>query len=104
MQRGEIWWADLPEPIGRRPVLLLSRNRAIQVRQSVTVALVTRTVRQIPVEVSLGMDDGLPKPCVINLDNLHTISKTLLSERLAVLSLHKMRLVEESVKFALDLG
>ena len=41
MQRGEIWWANLPEPIGRRPVLLLSRNEACKTRNAVTVAQIT---------------------------------------------------------------
>jgi len=95
MQRGEIWWANLPEPVGKRPVLLLSRNRAIQVRESVTVALVTRTIRHIPVEVTLGSEDRMPKPCVVNLDNIHTIPKTLLAGRVAVLSTAKLGLVKK---------
>jgi len=53
MKRGEVWWANLPAPIGRRPVLLLSRDRAYQVRTAVTVAEITRTIRHIPVEVEL---------------------------------------------------
>lgn len=51
MQRGEVWGADLPAPVSRRPVLLLSRNRAYTVRNAVTVAFVTTTIRNIPVEV-----------------------------------------------------
>ena len=53
MERGEVWWADLPKPVGRRPVVILSRNRAIQVRDYVAVAEVTTTIRHIPVEVKL---------------------------------------------------
>ena len=37
MRRGEVWWADLPVPVGRRPVVLLSRNEAYAVRELVTV-------------------------------------------------------------------
>jgi mRNA interferase MazF len=48
MRRGEVCWADLPPPANRRPVLLLSRNRAYQVRNAVTVAFLTRTIRDIP--------------------------------------------------------
>ena len=55
MQRGEVWWAELPSPIGRRPVVLLSRDEAYAVRNAVTVAEVTSTVRGIPVEVELGL-------------------------------------------------
>jgi mRNA interferase MazF len=57
MQRGEVWWAKLPSPIGRRPVVLLSRDEAYAVRNAVTVAEVTSTVRGIPVEVELGPED-----------------------------------------------
>jgi len=66
MHKGEIWWAKLPSPIGKRPVVLLSRNEAYSVRNAVTVAEVTSTIRHIPVEVNLGTEDGLPKKCVIN--------------------------------------
>jgi mRNA interferase MazF len=58
MKRGEVWWADLPAPIGRRPVLLLSRDRAYAVRTAITVAFITTTVRNIPVEVKLTIADG----------------------------------------------
>jgi len=85
MRRGEVWWATLPPPIGRRPVLLLSRDEAYRVRTAVTVAEVTTTVRQIPVEVPLGKEDGMPKSCVANLDTLLTIRKELLLERILFL-------------------
>ena len=49
MRRGEVWWADQPQPIGRRPVLLLSRDEAYNVRNAVTVAQITTTVRNLPV-------------------------------------------------------
>ena len=103
MRRGEVWWANLPLPAGRRPVLLLSRNAAYRVRASVTVAIVTRTIRSIPVEVSLGPDDGLPERCVVNLDDILTIPKQLLLDRVTVLSPEKMDLVATAIGFALDL-
>jgi len=61
MQRGEIWWAELEPPAGRRPVLLLSRDEAYSVRELITVAPVTTRMRRIPSEVPLGLEDGLPK-------------------------------------------
>jgi mRNA interferase MazF len=67
MKRGEVWWADLPLPAGRRPVLLLSRDNAYRVRNAVTVAQITRTVRKIPVEVALERQDGMPTRCAVNL-------------------------------------
>lgn len=104
MNRGEIWWANLPAPAGRRPVLLLSRDRAIRVREAVTVAHVTRTIRGIPTEVKLGPEDGMPKACVVNADVLNTIPKDLLDGRLCALSAEKLAEVGRAVRFALDLG
>ena len=67
MKRCEIWWANLPQPIGKRTVLLLSRDSAYSVRNAVTVAEITTTIRNIPVEVPLKKSDGVAKECVINL-------------------------------------
>lgn len=103
MKRGEIWWAELPPPAGRRPVLLLSRDEAYAVREFVTVAPVTTRRRNIPSEVSLGLDDGLPKVCVVNLDTITTIGKSRLSQRLAVLSYQRLEQVEIALRFALGL-
>lgn len=104
MRRGEIWWARQPAPIGKRPVVLLSRDEAYQVRNAVTVAQVTTTVRQIPVEVPLSEKDGLPQKCVVNLDTVATIPKAVLMERICVLAPEKMRQIDSALKFALDLS
>jgi mRNA interferase MazF len=103
MKRGEVWWADLPAPAGRRPVLLLSRNKAYEIRSAVTVAEITSIIRQIPVEVQLSKEDGMPKKCVVNLDTMMTIPKNLLTEYLTTLSSEKMITVEEAIRFALNL-
>ena len=102
MRRGEVWWAKLPLPVGRRPVVLLSRDEAYAVRNAVTVAEVTSTIRGIPVEVELGPDDGLPKKCVINLDTIVTIRKDLLIERIAILRDEKIEQIDAAIKFALS--
>lgn len=104
MKRGEVWWAALPSPAGRRPVVLLSRDAAYLVRTSITIAPVTRTVRQIPVEVPLGREDGLPTACVVSLDDITTIPKALLSRRVSALSQARMAEIEVAIRFALDLG
>jgi mRNA interferase MazF len=103
MRRGEVWWGQLPAPIGRRPVVLLSRDAAYRVRGAVTVAPITRTIRNIPVEVALDESDGLPSRCVANLDDIATIPKALIKRRIAVLSAEKMQEVEAAIRFALDL-
>lgn len=103
MLRGEVWWADLPDPAGRRPVVVLTRDSAIPVRNAVTVAPVTQTIRGIPVEVDLDSGDGMPVSCAINCDNLLTVPQPLLDSRITTLTAGKMRAVEEAIKFALDL-
>lgn len=103
MRRGEVWWADLPAPMGRRPVLLLSRDAAYRVRTSVTVGLITRTIRSIPVEVPLDKEDCMPARCVVNLDDILTIPRSCLKERLTALSPQKMAAVSRAVSFALGL-
>ncbi|MBU2495217.1 MAG: type II toxin-antitoxin system PemK/MazF family toxin [Candidatus Omnitrophota bacterium] len=104
MRKGEVWWANLPAPIGRRPVVLLSRDVAYGVRNAVTVAEITSTIRNIPVEVPLGQADGLPKKCVVNLDTISTISKTRLSAFITTLDQDKITQINEAIKFALDLS
>lgn len=103
MKRGEVWWADLGPPAGRRPVLLLSRDEAYIVRALVIVAPVTTRVRGIPSEVPLGPEDDLPRPCVANLDTITTIAKASLRERLTSLRAEKLRAVEAALHFSLGL-
>jgi mRNA interferase MazF len=88
VSRGEIWWTDLPE--GRRPSLVLTRDTAIPVVHRLIVVPTTRTARGIPTEVDLGPEDGLPGECVLSLDNVAVVSKTLLVERICSLSGLKM--------------
>jgi mRNA-degrading endonuclease toxin of MazEF toxin-antitoxin module len=103
MRRGEVWWAELAPPVGRRSVVLLSRDSAYRVRKSVTVGVITRTVRNIPVEVPLDVNDGMPQDCVVNLDDILTIPKDRLVERITILSSQKMAAIARAVIFALDL-
>lgn len=103
MRRGEIWWAELESPAGRRPVVLLSRNEAYNVRLLVIVASVTTRIRHIPSEVSLGTNDGMPHDCVANLDTITTIPKDCLQSRLTILSTEKLKEVEAAIRFALGM-
>ena len=91
----------MPPPAGRRPVLLLSRDEAYDIRNAVTVAEVTTRIRNIPVEVALDQKDGMPKKCVINLDTLATIKKSTLEKRITFLSDEKIILVDRALKFSL---
>ena len=103
MRRGEIWWAELPPPVGTRPVLLLSRDEAYSIRQLITVAPVSTRSRSIPSEVELGTEDGLPQRCAVNLDTITTVPKSTLSRKVAALSYQKLEAVEAALHFALGL-
>ena len=103
MKQGEVWWAELAPPAGRRPVLLLSRNEAYAVRELVMVAPLTTRVRGIPSEVPLGDEDGVPRACVVNLDTITTVAKAGLRERLTALSGERLKAVEEALRFSLGL-
>jgi len=103
VRRGELWWAELPKPAGRRPVILLSRDEAYAVRALVTVAPVTTRVRRLPVEVRLGAREGLPRPSVANLDTVTTIPKRSLTERIALLSPARLAEIDAALRFALGL-
>jgi mRNA interferase MazF len=81
VKQYEIWWATLPVPVGRRPVLLLSRNPAYAYLNKVLVAEITTTTRGISQEVAVGRAEGLPAAAVVNLDNLHTLAKNHLTKR-----------------------
>jgi mRNA interferase MazF len=103
MRRGEVWWARLALPAGRRPVVLVSRDIAYIVKSSVTVAEVSTVVRAVPSEVALGKRDGMPRPCVVNTDNLVTIEKTLLESRIVSLSATKVEQLDDALRFSLGL-
>lgn len=103
MRRGEIWWARFPTPVGRRPVVLISRASSYSVRSSCTVVEVTTTIRGIPSEVALATRDGLPRRCVANADNLLTIPKAWLESRIAELRREKLAELDDAIRFALQL-
>ena len=103
MKKGEVWWARLKPPAGRRPVILLSRDEAYPLRAAVTVAPATTTIRGIAVEVSLGLEDGFPRPCAVNCDSLLTIPKAYLESRIARLSERKIEEIHKAIHFALDM-
>ena len=103
MRRGEIWWAELGKPAGRRPVVLLSRNEAYSVRSLVAVAPVTTRVRHIPSEVPLAVADGVPQDCVANLDTITTVPKDCLRSRVTALSARKLKEIDAAIHFALGM-
>jgi mRNA interferase MazF len=104
VQRGEIYLATLPEAVGRRPVLLVTRTPAIAVRTAVTVAPVTRTVRGIQSELPLGRSHGLRARSVANCDSLQTIPKHLLRRRpLGRLTTDELPALDRALRYALGI-
>ena len=97
--QGEIWWANLPAPAGRRPVLILTRSDAIAHMNNITVAPLTRNVRDIDSEVVLSPSHGVPTVCAVSLDNILTIVKTVLDRRVVTLSADTMKQVFEAIRF-----
>ena len=105
MRRGEIYWYTFRTPDKRRPVLVLTRNSALSFLTSVTVAPLTTTIRDIPTEVVLTPDeDGVATLCAVNLDNIQTISRHQLKERITSLSAPRLREVDAAIRFALGVG
>jgi mRNA interferase MazF len=102
-QQGQIWWANLPTPAGRRPVLILTRSNAIPHLTNVTVAPLTRTIRAIRSEMALSPADGVPTACAVSLDNILTIPKQLLARHIVALSPSLMSQVFAAVRFALGM-
>jgi mRNA interferase MazF len=90
-RRGEVWWGEI-EDVGRRPFLVMTRAAAIPVLNNVLAAPITRTVRGIPTEVRLGVDDGMPSDCAVSFDNLRVVPKAYLIDR--VCSLDTTRMIE----------
>jgi mRNA interferase MazF len=102
VRQYEIWWAHLPPPVGRRPVLLLSRNSAYDILNKVIVAEVITTIRDIPVEVRIGRREGLTRPSVANLDNVHVVARADLTGKIGVLAAPRVGEVKRAMGFALD--
>ena len=103
MKQYELWWADLPEPIGRRPVLLLSRDQVYRILKRATVAEVSTTIRNIPVEVELGLDEGVTRASVANVDNIHAVAINRLTSKIGELGAERTWEVERALGFAFDI-
>jgi mRNA interferase MazF len=112
MKRGEVWWGSLPPPTGsgpgyRRPVLIIQANSFNSSRiATVIVAIVTTNlgIERAPGNVRLGKaDSGLPKPSVVNISQLFTIDRSLLTERVRALPSQSMDQVEAGLRLVLDL-
>lgn len=100
--RGELWWCELPE-IGRRPVVVLSRDAAIPRLRRALVAPCTTTIRALASEVVMEPDeDPVPRRSAVNLDSVESVSLTVLVERMGRLADSKMREIFQALAVAVD--
>jgi mRNA interferase MazF len=104
MKRGEIRWYTFKEPDKRCPVMILLRSDIIPYMGEVTIAPITTTIRDIPSEVALTGQDGMPRECAINFDYIQTVQKGKLGDLITTLSMHKLAEVDQAVSFALSLN
>lgn len=107
MKRGEVWWASLPAPIGRRPVLVIQSNAFNDTRlRSVIVCLITSNLalEGAPGNVRLPAGEaGLPKACVVNISQLYTVERASLTERLGTLAAAFQQRVDLGLRLVLEL-
>jgi mRNA interferase MazF len=102
LNRGEVRLYRFGKPDKARPVLLLTRGSALPYLTSVTVAPISSTIRGVPSEVVLDVEDGMKGLCAINLHNLVTVAKAGLGRRLTALTDDRMREVCGALAFALN--
>jgi mRNA interferase MazF len=101
-ERGELWWCELPE-VGRRPVVVLSRDVAIPRLRRTLIAPCTTTIRGLPSEVVLEPgDDPVPRRSAVNLDSVESVSLAVLVERMGRLSDARMRDLCAALEIAVD--
>ena len=100
--RGEVWWCELPD-IGRRPVVVLSRDAAIPRLRRALVAPCTTTVRGLASEVVLRPpEDPVPRASAVNLDSVESVSVSVLVDRIGTLSGDRMLQICRALEVAVD--
>lgn len=103
MQRGEFWWAELPAPVGPRPVVILTRDAVVNTLGSLVVAIVTRTHRGLATEVIVGRREGLPIRSCVNCDNLLTVPRERLTRFMGSCSREKADELNQAIRISLGL-
>ena len=101
MRRGEVRWYIFAAPDKRRPVLLLTRDPMVARLNEVTVAAITTTIRNLDSEVRLSPADGMPADCVINCDQIQTLPRHKIGDRITELGAMKLDEVERALLYAL---
>ena len=101
VSRGDIWLYRFARPDKRRPVLVLSRQRALDHLRTAVVAPITTSAHGLPSEVVVGVAEGLKQTCVVNLDHLYTVVQADLAKFVGVLDAKKMDAVCSALAVAL---
>lgn len=101
MRRGDLYWADLPG--GRRPVVVVTRTEVLEFLTSVTAAIVTSTLRDLPSHVRVDSEHGLDRECNINCDVLVPVRRAELTEPIGPLDAVTLARLDDALRFALDL-
>lgn len=104
VKRGEIWLYTFGSPDKRRPVLVLSRQKAIRLLRTVLVAPITSSAHGAPSEVQVGIDEGLKHDSVINLDQVQTVDQQKLHHFVGTLKPDKMAAVCRALQIATGCG
>ena len=103
MERGEVRWYTFSKPDKTRPVLILTRSSAIRYLNAITVAPISTTIRGVPSEVGLSVDDGMMADCAVNFYNLQTVPKARIAAWITTLSSSRMAEVDNALQFALGI-
>ncbi len=101
MQRGEIRWYLFRRPDKRRPVLILTRDSALDYLGEVTIAPITTRIRDIPTEVFLAKDEDMPRDCAVNLDHVQTVARGRVGTVITHLNPRHWPQVQAALLFAL---
>lgn len=102
MIQGDVYWVKLKEPDKTRPALIITRSSAIPLLTSITVIPITTTLRDNRATVWLDESDGMPETCLVNVDQIRTVSKNRLEAYITHLEPTRMDEVFEAIKFAFD--
>ena len=101
MKRGEVRWYKFSRPDKSRPVVILTRDSALEFLGEVTIAPITSTIRDISSEVLLTREDGMSRECAVNLDHIQTVSKDKIGPLITTLSSIKLSEIRSALFFVL---
>lgn len=104
MDRGEVRWYHFSAPNKKRPVVILTRQAAISYLGEITVAQITTTVRNVPSQVRLDLEDGMSQVCAVNLFQMNTVPKQSIGAKITRLSESRMVQIDRAIEFALELS